>query len=547
MPKDSITKQKSRSPTILGVGITLSRRVVDKVIAMIPRTPTSRTKIAIVMAVLTALYLTLEIPFGALLLDTVSSADADADAIARLEKLGRLVAGTALALAVLPFLLNSGRVKALPAGLISVAIIAAAFVGQRSLVDGIADRSNGETRSRAVQALTIREAMEPKTAADRALVSLSPLTAFVRPDALREAGGLQDLTLRRARTILGDEATFRSGAYSQATDAARSMFDAYRAADRALTSSRADAHESSAKAWRKWYDWLNSRTYGLAVREGIRSQEDVRAYGRIARQQGVPVPEGWYSLDEATFRAAAEHAYLDGIAKRAKASPFSGVRPGITDFSTFVREAAIQEKLRQVTGPVAVALTGSDASAASFRDTAWKPAILAVQTRIMNETVASPTRYADGGDLAEAGRSAMRSVSVPPIALALSIAGLALHLFKFANYLLLIAFSRRGSPLSVTSVRLAVVAVVLVAATIVLRDRSLPITHTASWEASQTAIAATYGETAAAAATFVIEIQPATYGFSSEMASLPHFSAIASWVRGPHHAANPKLVIADAR
>jgi hypothetical protein len=510
---------------------------------MISRTQSSRTiNIAILMAALTALYLTLEIPFGALLLDTVSSGDADA--IARLEKVGRLVAGTALALAVLPLLLSSGRVKALPAGLVSIAIIAAAFVGQRSLVDGIADRSNGETRSRAVRALTIREALPVDTAADRALVSLSPLAAFVRPDALREAGGLQDLTLRRARTILGDEVAFRSGAYSEATDAARTMFDAYRQADRTLARSSADARDNSAKAWRKWHEWLNSRTWGLAGREGIRSQEDVRTYGRIARQQGIPVPEGWYPLDEATFRAAAERAYLDGVAKRAKASPFSGVRPGITDFATFVRESTVQDSLRRVT-PVAVALTGSDSSAEAFRDTAWKPALLAVQNRIMGQTVALPSRFAEGGDLAAAGRDAVRSMSVPPIALALSIAGLALHLFKFANYLVLIVFGRRG-PLAVTPVRLAIVAIALVAATFALRDRSLPITHTASWEASQAAIAATYGNTAAAAATFVIEVQPATYGFSAAVASLPYFSAIASWVHGPQHAGRSTLVVADA-
>jgi hypothetical protein len=500
---------------------------------MIPRTQSSRTvNIAILMAALTAIYLTLEIPFGALLLDTVSSGDADA--IARLEKVGRLVAGTALALAVLPFLLSSGRVKALPAGLVSIAIIAAAFVGQRSLVDGIADRSSGETRSRAVRALTIREGMPVDSAADRALVSLSPLAAFVRPEALREAGGLQDLTLRRARSILGDEAGFRTGAYSQAADAAHTMFDAYRQADRALAQSSADARENSANAWRKWYDWLNSRTWGLAGREGIRNQEDVRTYGRIARQQGVPVPDGWYPLDEASFRAAAERAYLDGVAKRAKTSPFAGIRPGITDFATFIRESAVQERLRQVT-PVAIALTGSDSSAEAFRDTAWKPALLAVQSRIMAETVAFPSRFADGGDLAEAGRDAVRSMSVPPIALALSIAGLALHLFKFANYLLLITFGRRG-PLSIAPARLAIVAMAVIATTFVLRDRSLPITHTASWQASQAAIAATYGDTAAAAATFVIEVQPATYGFSAGLASLPHFSAIASWVRGPQHA-----------
>lgn len=500
-------------------------------------------RLAILMAALTAAYLTIEIPFGALLLDTVSSADADA--IARLEKAGRLIVGTAVALAILPFLLRSGRVKAVPAAIISIAIVGIAFVGQRSLVDGIAEGSDGGIRSRAVRALTVREAMQPQSAADRALVALSPLAAFVRPEAVREAGGIEDLTFRRARTILGDEASFRSGAYSEASSAARAMFDAYRASDRALARAAAGARDNSAAAWRKWYDWLNSHTWGLAARDGIRSPEDVRNYGRMVRQQGVPVPDGWYPLDETTFRAAAERVYMDGVAKQAKNSPFAGVRPGIGDFATFVREPAIQEKLRAAAGPVAVALTGSDATPASFRETAWKPAIAAMHTRIMGETVAGPARFADHGDLAETGRSAVRSIAVPPIALALSIAGLALHLFKFANYLLLIVARGRGV-LAVAPLRLAVVAVALIAATGLLRDRSLPITHTASWTASEAAIAASYGKTAASAATFVIEVQPATYGFSARLASLPHFSALASWVHGSSDRPRVKLVVANA-
>lgn len=499
--------------------------------------------LAILMAALTAIYLTIEIPFGALLLDTVSSADADA--IARLEKFGRLIAGTAVALAVLPFLLRSGRVKAVPAAIISIAIIGIAFFGQRSLVDGIADNSDGQVRSRAVRALTVREAAQPQSAADRALVALSPLAAFVRPEAVREAGGIDDLTFRRARSILGDEVSFRSGAYSEAADAAHAMFSAYRASDRALARAAAGARDNSAAAWRKWFDWLNSHTWGLAARDGIRSPEDVRNYGRMVRQQGVPVPEGWYPLDEATFRAAAERVYLDGVAKQAKNSPFSGVRPGISDFATFVREPAIQKKLRASAGPVAVALTGSDATPASFRETAWKPAIAAMHNRIMDETVAVPARFADGGDLAETGRTAVRSIAVPPIALALSIAGLALHLFKFANYLLLIAARGRGL-LVFTPIRLTFVAITLITAIILLRDHSLPITHTTSWTASQTAIAASYGEAAAAAATFVIEMQPATYDFSARLASMPHFSALASWVHGNPRRPGSSVIVANA-
>lgn len=502
----------------------------------------SLTSIAAPMAILTALYLTVEIPFGALLLDTVSSANSGA--IDRLEIVGRLIAGTALALAILPILLRRGM-RTVPAAIVSIAIIAVAFVGQRTLVDSIANGSDGQARARAVRALTVRDAMQPQSPAERAFVAFSPLAAFVRPDAVREAGGIDDLTFRRARDIIGDEAAFRAGAYSQVTDAARKMFDAYREADRALARSTSDAHAASAAAWTKWSNWLSDHTYGLAMREGIRSSEDVRNYGRIARQQGVPVPEGWYPLDEATFRAAAERAYQEQIAKRAKNSPFAGIRTGILDFAAFVREPTVQEKLRAVAGPVAIALTGSDATPAAFRDTAWKPAVVAVQNRIKDQTVAFPSRFADGGDLAEIGRNAMRSVSVPPIALALSIAGLALHLFKFFNYMLAI-FVRRG-PLAIAPARLAVVASVLLAAIGILRDGSLPTTHTASWSASEAAIAANYGVAAAHGATLVIDMQPATYGVSARLASLPHFSTIAAWVNGSPHAAPEPVIVAEAR
>src|SRR4051812_12724130 len=101
--------------------------------------------LALTMTLLTGVYLSYEIPFGALLLETVSGG-ADADAISRLEHAGRLIAGAALALALLPYAIKRasrgdvapGRVMAL-VGAGFLAVVAVAFVAQRVLVDTIAE------------------------------------------------------------------------------------------------------------------------------------------------------------------------------------------------------------------------------------------------------------------------------------------------------------------------------------------------------------------------------------------------------------------------
>jgi len=76
------------------------------------------------------------------------------------------------------------------------------------------------------------------------------------------------------------------------------------------------------------------------------------------------------------------------------------------------------------------------ATAPSFTPTArlW-PSDRQVHDR-HDALLAPESAYADGGSLEDEGRSAMKSLVVPPFALALSLAGALVHLFKSANYII---------------------------------------------------------------------------------------------------------------
>jgi hypothetical protein len=519
-----------------------------------PRLPLAAT---LLMTLVTGVYLSFEIPFGALLLDVVSNGS-DADTISRLEQAGRLIAGAALALAMLPFVIKQatrgdkplGRVL-LRSAIFSIAIIGIAFVAQRVLVDSIADRSSPTERKAATQALAIRNAFPADLSRDpagRAVAALSPLAAFARPTALTESGGLTALATEQARRAIGDAGSLRSGAYAEGLEKAREFYAAYRASQSALASAAGQARQASAEGWQDWYKWLDSHTWGMAMREGIRSSEDRANYARIVRERGVPVPQGWYPLDEAGFRAAAERAFLDRATKQAVGS---GLPVGIASFDDFLRDPAVQAKMRGTLGPIAASFSaGENADDAAFRNRAWMPAIEAARDGIVADATADVSDFADGRSRAILGKSAVRAIAVPPIALLLSLLGLSVHLFKFANYasILLATLGRASATLSLLgrpAIRFAAIALLIAAGTAALRDPSAPAVTSAFWEQSEPAIAAQFGGAASAAATFVIQMQPGTYPVSARIAAMPHFAGFAAWVHGAPAVAPAHTVIAS--
>lgn len=509
---------------------------------------------ALLMTALTGVYLSFEIPFGALLLEIVSSG-ADAATISRVETAGRLIAGAALALAMLPFVIKRAARGDMPTGrvlrraaVVSAAIVAVAFVAQRLLVDRIAETSSPAVRKAAVQALSIRAAFPVDLSRDpagRAAAALSPLAAFVRPAALGEAGGIVALANEQARRSVGDAASLREGAYAEGLAKARPLYDAYRASQSALAKVPAEARAASQKAWAEWHKWLNDHTWGLALREGIRSPEDVKNYGRLVRQRGVPVPDGWYPLDEATFRAAAERAFLDRAGRQIDTG---GIPSGIASFDDFLRNPAVQAKMREKVGPIAVSLAaGEKADETAFRSRAWIPAVDGARNAIVADAQADVSEFADGRAREETGKSAVRAVAVPPIALLLSLLGLSVHIFKFVNYAtILLAAPFAGTAFGRfafrPALRLSAIALVLTVGTLAVRDTATPAATSGFWTQATPAIAARFGATAAAAATFVIQMQPGTYPVSARIAAMPHFTGFAAWVHGTQAPTGPMVV-----
>lgn len=510
---------------------------------------------AFLMTLLTGVYLSFEIPFGALLLDVVS-AGSDAETISRLEQAGRLIAGAALALAMLPFVIKRAtrgdrsitRVL-VQSAFVSAAIVGIAFFAQRSLVDAIAERSSPAERKAAIQAVAIRNAFPADLSHDpagRAIVALSPLAALARPAALSESGGMVALATEQARRTVGDASNLRTGAYAEGLDKARELYIAYRSSQSALAAAAGAAREASSKAWKDWYNWLDKHTYGLAMRWGIKSPADRANYAQMVRDRGVPVPQGWYPLDEIGFRAAAERAFIEQAAKRAGAA---GIPSGIASFDEFLRNPAVQEKMRGVVGPIATSLSaGENADDDSFRARAWVPALESARNVIMADASADVSAFADGSGRAEQGKSAVRAIAVPPIALLLSLLGLSIHLFKFANYgsiLLAAALGSVSAPVSLLerpAIRFTAIILLLGAGIVALRDASTAPTF---WQQSEPAIATQFGSTASTLATFVIQMQPGTYPASARIAAMPHFAGFAGWVRGTPAAKSKPTVVAS--
>jgi glycerophosphoryl diester phosphodiesterase len=413
---------------------------------------------ALTIACLTGIYLLLELPFSAHLLDIVGTTS-DVDIIHETEVLGRLISGFAVTLflwgaVILPF----GRSREWPLGVVVFACIATAlpvmpgvYFSLEKFIDVQVENTTAEQRQEAFAILLFTREMQQ----NRAAIQDFPLT----PDQLRQADGKTFLALapfainalpdardrlepharefarNYIKTEIGGYKQFYNDAYLGALEELHKLHEQYREGLDQVYAEKNRIDEIYAEKWVQYTDRVQSRLGGwppsASACPRIRSQ---------VRREGVAVPSDWNCRDQRAFETAITapvYRGADNSFARETSSLFGSPLPqNLGRFRDFLAHPSVQARWRDSTGvPEGIELEDSQ-SLQTFRKEVYDPMIEIMVNDIITRYNAQTAAFEVGGAFYSDGERAMRALIVPPIALMFSLLGAFGHLIKLSATLL---------------------------------------------------------------------------------------------------------------
>ena len=408
-----------------------------------------------ILALLTAIYLALELGFNARLLDALGG-EISTDQVHNLEHYGRWLTGLAAALFLLQVAIHLRqhiRPSLLPAWSLATALACGglAFGVYQSLdrlTEYLVARSSGEFRRASMTAVLAKSAMvsgvtrlgnlsddpgvlhQPE---GKAFLALFPLFASSMSSLESEfAPDKKEQVRQIIEREMGGPATYYAG-YKRAIGETHASWKRYRDNSPDQLRARIDGSLKAEqdKAWNNYVRDLGRRgwspyTVPYAYQERVRK----KVQGR------VPVANDWDLSDEESFRAAVARKAERSAGKRLNATSVtiggSAVPFGL-GWEAFLAHPGVQSQLRdQLKLPRGVQLQPRYASGDAFRRAVFEPAMAAPFRKMWPAYEADSTQLADGGRYEDIGRDAARAVIVPPLALFFSLLGALMHLTKLA-------------------------------------------------------------------------------------------------------------------
>lgn len=398
----------------------------------------------LLMLAATALYLAIELPFAAALVDLFRSSPT-ADDIHRMETTGRVVSGLALALVVwgirLPKWIKSGAVAGIAIRMAFTAgiCVLAMSVGQKSLLDWIVESSGPESRQSAVRAMIVKDNVgkdvDGDTASGASLLGLSGFMAWSDPGNLIRMQKSREATASYALAGVPDADRFWREAYRPILQAMQAGHPGYLKGVQSWNEARSQAGQEVARAWNS-YQWDMRKRARLPMTE-----ESAQQIRRHLRHKGIHVRSDWHPMDRAGFEAAAFEKFMSNADFRfdAEANRLLGSGPRLPKnlgrFEDFWNSPAVQARINSRLGQPGskerIPLVRSQEGVASaVMPILRKQSIASVQKAVFEP--ADPFR--DGGPKEAMGKDAVRAAFGPLLALALSALGAAIHILKLANF-----------------------------------------------------------------------------------------------------------------
>ncbi len=429
---------------------------------------------AILMLLLTGIYLVWELAFNARLLDVVGEVG-DFKQVEALEVWGRLISGLALALVYLGYRLNKEAARGLAPHqlgwrwimiiVIGITLMAMMFFGQKWLINQLVDSSSAESRRRAAVLVPMTalvkagrvefpslnlSAQDYTTPQGKTFLATLPLQTMSHPDLFPrlEEVGVDRLFGAFAQNTRGSSDEFLK-VYRQSVEALeKSYHGAYTDATKAYQ--RAVGPDAKARKEQAWSDYKNRLRN---ERRGLHPGNVPRMYwGRVRNDviaSGVPVPRNWNPSDRATFNAtvgkAVRERALSEFRNKSSAlvAPFGSLDPGLSLNEFLLSPGILASWQSQLKLPNSIK-PALRMDATRFETAVYEPAIDADVRQLIRTNYADVRDYEKNGRQFTAGEQAYRSLIVPPVALVFSLLGAVTHIFKIMIFALKVV--RRVGP-----------------------------------------------------------------------------------------------------
>ncbi|CAN7442502.1 hypothetical protein [Massilia sp. LjRoot122] len=453
------------------------------------------TRATVWLAILTAVYLCLELGFNARLVDALGG-HVSVDQVHRLENYGRALSGAAVALLLLQLAVHfRPAVRACTRGagalaywVATMALCGAAatgvFVSLEDLTERLVDGSSGDFRRASMTAVLAKAAMVDgvvrlgdlsgadqvsSTPEGKAFLALFPL--FAGSMASLESAFAPDKKPQLRRMVeqeMGGAADYYA-AYRKAIEKTHARWRDYDRADHAKVEARL-AQSLEAEQDRAWAQYLRDlgRRGWSPYTVPYEAQERVRAKIRTR----VPVPDNWDLTDEDAFREALARKARGAAGKRtvARALRVNGrAVPLGLGWEQFLAHPAVQAELRDgLRLPRNVDVQPRYPTGEAFRRRVFDPAVDLQFRKQWVAYEADGAKLGNGGRYEKQGRDAARAVIVPPLALFFSLLGALTHMTKLACMLSYAALRQRAGSARYTGRVMAVIVAIAAAGTVSL-------------------------------------------------------------------------------
>ncbi len=410
---------------------------------------------------LTLVYLAIELPFNARLLDVVGRVSTPAD-IHHIEIYGRLISGFAVVLlywgtieiprAVHGWSTNSGALgPVLRMIFIGALMGAGVYAAEKALVDYLAEHTTGAQRQLAmklnlvegeVQASRLRIDGIPMSPAALAspegmtFLAVFPFMArYIKDIDQKIDASIKTVVTSHVNGKLGRPAQLYNKAYVPAAKSIVALYPAYR---KAVLAYRKAVTRGYAQTSRRLDNYLRRlRTRFRRSYPRIPSYADANIRLRL-REQGLAVPRSFRPPDASGFVHYYHRSVIDKARVRFKRRVQSrlhiALSPNLLSERSFYRDKEIQSLWQRRLGldKADAGLILPDMSLAVFTARVYDPMKQQAIKRILDTIRARQKAFAPGGEYAARGEQAARAMIATPIALIFSVAGALIHLLKLA-------------------------------------------------------------------------------------------------------------------
>lgn len=430
------------------------------------RAETTFPRYIVVLCVLTAIYLAIEVPFAAYLVDLLGGEPTQHE-LERAEHAGRLISGIALALALWSFQVPRmlRRRKSVPMVVLGCLlsgclVVPLVYFGERSLVDVIAEDSQPSLRQQAARALAARGVLLDRSASfnglgaahdapeDPTWAAFRGLFGFIGlwdERVLERPGGDPVAMVERsiAKSMPG-VAVFRTETFLPLLDGYQQGYDAYLEIVAARDQAIAQMKDAIRTGWNEHLDAMqrHGRRYeARAVRE--------------VQKRGVDVPDNWSPRDRRTFERAAAEPEIKRINSSYNSAiqrvfGYEAVIPpnlGGHGEAAFFYSDPVQRSMfaRLHAGAFKPDWELSENLSADRLAELYRHHVGGLTAAIRKSVIEAPDGIGRWGMFSEFGEEAVRAVIVPVFALGLSLIGAMGHTVKLLNNLVLLVLHARKS------------------------------------------------------------------------------------------------------